>query len=424
MKKLLLLFLIGFSCLHAFSQWNNASEAITGFVEFKQVENLNTQTLVGVVIVDENDDWNDYIIVSSNFGTSWNKYKILNEVDINDIACIENTSTVYAASSSNKLYKSINNGVSWDSIQYVVNGATTRPDIEDMKFVSENVGYAQLMNKAGIYKTINGGIDWTVLFTPDNSVYGFAKTLSDNVIVFQGSNEIYLYNENTQTVTRNDLPTYGSYNDLFFTSETHGFLIGGYNNGDEVYETNNGGLTWTLRNNIMEQDSPFYITAIAFSDANNGIMMRDNLSYYMTNNGGQTWLSVEKPFSYGNLYYLTLDMINPTTAYGIAGSGSSMFVTKTLNINDGVSITDIKKEPINLTASIENCKLTFSSTIDLNSVQLSLYSTDGTLILKDNIDKYSANEKLIEKTLIAIKGIYFLKISSNEISKSIKIIVE
>lgn len=424
MKKTFLLLLIGFSCLHAFSQWNNASEAITGFIYFKQVENLNTQTLVGIVVVDENDNWNDYIIVSSNFGTSWNKYQILNEIDINDIACIENTSTVYAATSSNKLYKSINNGVSWDSIAFNVIGATTRPNIEDMKFVSENVGYAQLKNNNGIYKTINGGIDWTLLFTPDNSVYEFAKSLSDNVIVLKGNNEIYLYNENTQTVTRNDLPTIGSINDLFFTSETHGFLIGGYNNGDEVYETNNGGQSWTLRNNIPEQESSFNITAIAFCDVNNGIMMRDNLSYYMTNNGGQTWLSVEKPFSYGNLYYLTLDMINPTTAYGIAGEGFSMFVTKTLNINDGVSLTDIKKNTINLTANIEYNELIFSSTIDLNTLQLSLYSIDGAIVLKDIIDKYSANEKLIEKTSILTKGIYILNISSKEISKSIKIKVE
>ena len=109
-----------------------------------------------------------------------------------------------------------------------------------------------------------------------------------------GEGSYYKYNQNGQSLGYQDIPNMGSVNDIFFTSENNGYMIG--NNG-ALNTTTNGGTTWQTGNvssslckstnlqRFINED----LNSICFYDENYGIIVGNGGTILATYDGGATW---------------------------------------------------------------------------------------------------------------------------------------
>lgn len=135
---------------------------------------------------------------SQNGGSSWASYTIPS-VDLKSVSTINND--VWIAGSNGKIYKTLKSASPVNEINI---GITT--SLNSVSFVSENVGYV-CGNSGVIYKTVNGGTNWTAANT------GIPPTLDLTSISFIDANK----------------------------------GIAGGKEG-KVYVTNDGGVQWTAEN--------------------------------------------------------------------------------------------------------------------------------------------------------------------------------
>ncbi len=114
--------------------------------------------------------------------------------------------------------------------------------INSIKFANENVGYASTQSGI-VYKTINGGINWTMITTP------YPTTSKE---------AIYLFSENKLTIV-------GDYGMILYS--------------------NNGGDTWI----DQSVGTSYAFIGVDFYDENNGLAVGESGNVYKTSNGGSTW---------------------------------------------------------------------------------------------------------------------------------------
>ncbi len=173
-------------------------------------------------------------------------------------------------------------------------------------FASENTGYASGFRfngavgkeKGVVYKTINGGVSWTLIDT------------------------------NQFPVT----PAY--FKTIFFLDENNGY-VGGYTN--QLYKTTDGGSTWqNLSNNLAF--TPVFnnaeIRAIYFKNSNEGVVMSGNGEICRTDNGGQTWSKTYAPLGSSRIELKSLQFINNTNGFVWGQNTIGNFESIILKTND------------------------------------------------------------------------------------------
>lgn len=194
---------------------------------------------------------------------------------MNDVAAIGND-TVYAigyssfsvptASRKTSLFKSIDNGLTFNVIDIVATTTTpafTAPNLSQLAFPSRNIGYAA-GNRNGIYKTTDAGATWT-------SINPF-PALNENPTGFNNR--------------------FVSYTDIMAVNDNLVFAVGNMftnQNNRRIYKSTDGGTTWTDIIGNMDLVIPSgNITTVLFHDANNGYIAIGN-TICKTNDGGATW---------------------------------------------------------------------------------------------------------------------------------------
>jgi photosystem II stability/assembly factor-like uncharacterized protein len=164
----------------------------------------------------------------------------------------------------------LNNSLGWfgsgHKIYHTNDGGNTwfvqaeQPEISDflaVQFTSTNTGWAG--GYIGLFKTTDGGYNWTQVFPSGINL----KTLG-----------------------------------IHFINSLVGWVIGdaGYE-GDKIFKTTNGGLTWEDQSNQIALQSR--INAIYFTDFDNGwVVGMDEFSDALilhTTNGGSNWEAVDFP---------------------------------------------------------------------------------------------------------------------------------
>lgn len=148
-----------------------------------------------------------------------------------------------------------------------------------IQFVDQNNGwvsvYNRMMERFVIYRTSNGGQNWTPINGVDNPVGG-----------------IY-----------------------FFKDEFNGWLIG--SSGEfpserlgHIFKTTNGGLTWSLQKSQIGKGNDLY-----FADLNNGWVVGDSALVLKTENGGHTWTQVGNTGQSPNANHKTVYFLNAQTGW-------------------------------------------------------------------------------------------------------------
>jgi photosystem II stability/assembly factor-like uncharacterized protein len=175
----------------------------------------------------------------------------------------------------------------------------------DIHFIDENFGWAiKSADYPDVYYTTNGGEEWAWCFEffgllqgPGTAVY-FSD--ADNGWMSDGNNIIHTGNGSTGcgaewTDQIDESPGCQS-SKLFFADETHGWFVGGYDGGCDIYlsrffRTVDGGQSW-----IFSDAYGYRISDIVFSDSLQGwaldmhtIGLQGPSGLWRSTDGGQSW---------------------------------------------------------------------------------------------------------------------------------------
>lgn len=147
------------------------------------------------------------------------------------------------------VYKTTDGGENWtEQLNETILGGDFY--FRNIEFLDENIGFLGTLN-GNFYKTINGGTTWTEVtnITPNppaicgleaigTTVYGCGAYFEPAYIIKSS--------DSGDTWQHIDMSAYATaLVELLFTSETHGYAAGKNASGGLVLETNDGGATWT-----------------------------------------------------------------------------------------------------------------------------------------------------------------------------------
>jgi photosystem II stability/assembly factor-like uncharacterized protein len=166
-------------------------------------------------------------------------------------------------------FKTTNGGANWTKVNDFSFG--------QMQFLNSSVGYARnvgnLYNR--IYKTIDGGQNWTITFEIDEDINSF-HFLDVNNGYFVGDNSLMYKTTDGGTTWKKLTAPYKSYINVKFYSPNVGFITESYG---QIFQTNNGGLSWG------QVAKPYNVNGLELYGDNiyafgvNGVILKKNIDF-------------------------------------------------------------------------------------------------------------------------------------------------
>ena len=234
------------------------------------------------------------ILYTDNGGNNWDTLSIPNSSLDGGIEMI-NDNTGWILDASCRVYKTVDGGDNWT---HIGTSDTTKAGMY-IDFVNENTGW--IIQSGYLAKTTNSGVNW-VEQTPTGlsrismvtPAIGYACSTDGVIKTTNGG-------ENWTTV--------GSFGpilfDIFMLNANTGWVCG---INSTVRRTTTGGATW---DSLSLPFPGMYPNKINFFDESNGMMTSLGGAILITHDGGNTW---EYSFSEGSTMY-GLQMTSPTKAY-------------------------------------------------------------------------------------------------------------
>lgn len=171
-----------------------------------------------------------------------------------------------------------------------------------------------------IYKTIDGGLTWSLLaqFASFGVVNSITPITENKIFALTGHEGLY-YTEDGGNTWTNTIIEEGvnGFDQLQFVNETVGFVVGytyqvnlGYYH--IIYKTTDGGQTWAQIYNTL--DNGFNVWSCHFIDSNTGFFTSDNGKVFKTIDSGETWT----PISFTNTTTISgrkIEFVTPNVGY-------------------------------------------------------------------------------------------------------------
>lgn len=202
-------------------------------------------------------------------------------------ACGYSSFSVPAAFRSPKIFRSINGGTSWTTLNTFPAG-TLSQQFTQIEFPSRLIGYVA-GNRDTIWKTIDGGVTWSKLPLPTPGV--------------------------TPQIT---------YTNMFALDNNTVFLTGNGFPRKVVFKTTDGGNTWQDITNNIATFGGGNLNAVLFHDINNGYVLSPGGVLFKTTNGGASWTHDIAPT---NILFNTLVFAPKTVPAGIGFANRKLFIT-------------------------------------------------------------------------------------------------
>lgn len=275
------------------------------------------------------------------------------------------------------VYKTIDGGKTWTKQldEAILGGDYYFRNIE---FLDENIGFLGTLN-GEFFKTTNGGSNWTQItnISPNPTAICGLHTVGSSTIYGCGAYftpaHIIKSVDSGNTWQFIDMSAYANaLVEIYFLTETIGFVSGRNNNGATILKTTDGGTSWTeifnsnvtgeyvwkiqiLENNpdaifgSIEAVSPNLgkliksldggitwtsynapetaIQAVGFINEDHGWIGGHNTGFYETLNGGQTWTNLNIGKNLNRIF-----IINSTLAFA-GGTSVYKFSEETLGFN-------------------------------------------------------------------------------------------
>lgn len=302
------------------------------------------------------------IYKSTDAGATWTQSGLIEESIVTDIAIDPtNSQTIFASTLGNVfdtntdrgVYKSTDGGASWENVLFVSDSSGAIDLLMD--HTNSDIIYASIQNRirtetislvtgpdVGIYKTIDGGANWTELTTglptTEQCRIGLAMSPDDNNTVYACYTDtsldvldVYKTTNGGSSWTAMDVHTAGLPDDV---QGGFGWYFGEiyqnpYNNnqliipGVDMFSTINNGGSW-------EANVPPWYTYEVHADKH-AILFLDSLSYiiatdgglYKTNDNGNTWEDIEN-IPVTQFYHIDVDPTQPDIYGGGAQDNGTM----------------------------------------------------------------------------------------------------
>ncbi|MEO0094270.1 MAG: YCF48-related protein [candidate division WOR-3 bacterium] len=271
------------------STWNflnSGPEVVFSAVDFPENEQ------VGYVV-----GWSGYILKTTNGGIDWVQQSSGTGINLYDVDFLNNQ-LGFACGANGLFLKTTNGGNSW-----IPKNTNTTANLYAVRFVNDQIGYigGRLVAVEGgvIYKTTDGGDNWTLQTLPNNESW---RTIQD----------IFFFNADTGYAVSGAPQEYGGVVGL-------------------VYKTTNGGQTWVV-NYTPTQNSNFYSIDFPVNSQIGYIsgLIGFNGDYKMmkTTNGGASWF-FQAPLDQGIVPAISVDFVDNLTGYAVFRGGGYNPMMKT-----------------------------------------------------------------------------------------------
>jgi len=195
------------------------------------------------------------IVVSTHDAGNTFDTTLINDYSLTDVFFVDSV-TAYLAGRG--IWKSTDGGVHWTKLYTFTTDST---GYKSLYFLNDQTGW--VVRNDGLYATSNGGVNWnkvpTTGFDFSNTGNVFFETsttgfISDRLSFGKTSN-----GGASWTKTFTDNPTY---HDIHFVTESTGYLT----DGRRIYKTTDGGATWKTEVSLVRGD----VIELHFTDPNHG----------------------------------------------------------------------------------------------------------------------------------------------------------
>lgn len=364
------------------------------------------------------------------------------------------------------VYKTIDGGKTWTKQldEAILGGDYYFRNIE---FLDENIGFLGTLN-GEFFKTTNGGSNWTQItnISPNPTAICGLDTVGSSTIYGCGAYftpaHIIKSVDSGNTWQFIDMSAYANaLVEIYFLTETIGFVSGRNNNGATILKTTDGGTSWTeifnsnvtgeyvwkiqiLENNpdaifgSIEAVSPNLgkliksldggitwtsynapetaIQAVGFINEDHGWIGGHNTGFYETLNGGQTWTNLNIGKNLNRIF-----IINSTLAFA-GGTSVYKFSEETLGFN---SFNERNRTPLKFELKnnpIESF-LEFSIEFDSNdNILIELYDINAQFIKQ--LTRDIIPNKTLKNYSFSVEnlpsGTYLINLHNNTGRESIK----
>ncbi len=269
------------------------------------------------------------IMMSHDTGATWNIYQIPTISDFRSV-CNTDSLTFYVAggvqNGRGQIYKTIDGGQQWnlmfDSLQVTIHA---------IHFPTDSIGFAAC-RLGKMLKTTNAGLSWTPLVTGTISNFVCIQFLNADT-GYAGGENYGMYKTTNGGISWslvNSFPETNCYS-IKFLNDTLGWASA---YSGKIYNTFNGGLTWQQQLNQANFEK---ITQFSFNSPTRGIAVSD--AYFYKTNNGTTWTAT---FAYAGMNMKCVALNNNSTIFiGADGGGMRMaqnFTNTYTNTNTGFGL--------------------------------------------------------------------------------------
>lgn len=351
---------------------------------------------------------------TTNGGNTWTVTNPTYYVDyVNDMAVLSPNKVIIVAGSANntesKVITTTNGGSTFTEQIISPNNALTA-----VSFPSATTGYI-VGNNGVAFKTTNGGASYTPITTGITNNHTEVFFVTDQLGYVVGEfGDIRKTINSGSTWTQLNISGMGTTKQIYFTDILNGYTV---NENGAVFRTTDGGTTFTPAGQTCLQ-TPFDMQFI--NDSTGfvvGSFVNASCDVSYTTNFGQTWNSMTFPYQYAGWGVFAFDTAN---VY-LVGQNQSIIKTSV----DGVvtsnqSMSEIGNQEFNIYPNPSkgifeiDFKTKNSQAIDM---LLEVYHISGQLILSKQLNATHTQLDLSEFS----KGLYILRVTSSNTTKSYKI---
>lgn len=227
--------------------------------------------------------------------------------------------------------------------------------------------------QGGVWKTIDGGLNWTVL--TDN-----LGSISSGDIAIDPNNPNILY--------------YG-------TGELNYSLDCQY--GDGIYKTTNAGVNW-FKISTSSQTGTYTGKILVDPSNSNNIFVAGNTGLLLSTNAGLNWINTQA----GNFTSLVLNPATPSILYASTGSGTSIIYKSTNSgLNWSVNYTISAGRRTQLAISPDNPNYLYASVAASSGALLGLYRTTdagANWTVQNSTTNYMSSQGWYDNAVTVIPG--------------------
>ncbi|PCJ23271.1 MAG: hypothetical protein COA97_11925 [Flavobacteriales bacterium] len=350
MRMIFLIFAIAYYS-PTFAQWGSIASPVSGLIFDVKFINDSVGFCAG----------NDGVLKTTDYGNTWNLINF--SPSGSNLFFINETIGYLTSRNNNELYKSIDSGNTW---QLNYNFSNETP--EGVFFTSTNTGYVitSIYGPPGgsfIYKTTNGGINWT-------QTNSFPSIPTLQAITFTNSNTGFIVGYSGQIIKTNNagtnwivsqIPNTETLISVYFPDQMTGFAVG-YSNisGSDVIKTIDSGNSWQNISSGGTFNSA--LRGVYFPTVNTGYAVGENGRIITTNDAGNTWITSNS----GVLddLYSTFFISNNGFAVGTAGK----ILKTTTNVSSNAFIDNLKK--LKLYPNPTSNQLKIESKLDIKEITI------------------------------------------------------